>query len=90
MTAHDVEPEDRIAAALRTINYEMANVKAIASARVEAAEARGARLLQVVRLGVAARQAQRAYFFSRLREDLIASKAAEQAFDDAVQAVGGV
>lgn len=44
---------------------------------------REAALLEVVRLGVEMRQAQSAYFKNRTKENLIASKQAEAAFDKA-------
>jgi hypothetical protein len=47
------------------------------------------RLREVVRQGVAMRAAQRAYFKDRSRENLIASKEAEKAFDAAARAALG-
>lgn len=41
----------------------------------------------VVRLGVATRDAQRAYFKARTPNNLIASKQAEKVFDDAAAAL---
>jgi hypothetical protein len=43
-------------------------------------------LLSVVKLGVAMREAQRAYFKNRTQERLVASKQAEKAFDAAARA----
>ncbi|WP_445505044.1 hypothetical protein [Microvirga sp. G4-2] len=43
------------------------------------------RLEAAVRLGVAMRQAQAAYFKDRTRENLIASKVAEKEFDTAAR-----
>ena len=45
------------------------------------------RLREVVRQGVIMRAAQRAYFADRSRENLIASKEAEKAFDVAARTV---
>jgi hypothetical protein len=53
--------------------------------RAVAAEARIAELERALRLGVVARQAQSTYFRNRTRENLIASKQAEKAFDDAAR-----
>jgi hypothetical protein len=47
------------------------------------------RLREVVRQGVAMRAAQKAYFADRSRENLIASKEAEKAFDAAARAALG-
>ena len=47
------------------------------------------RLREVVRQGIAMRAAQKAYFADRSRENLIASKEAERAFDVAARAVLG-
>ena len=45
------------------------------------------RLEEALRLGLAMREAQARYFKERSRESLIASKAAERAFDDTAKAV---
>ncbi len=47
------------------------------------------RLREALRRGVAMRAAQRAYFADRSRENLIASKEAEKAFDAAARAALG-
>jgi hypothetical protein len=48
-----------------------------------------AKALLAVQLGERMRDAQRSYFRTRTREDLIASKEAERAFDLAVAALDG-
>jgi len=52
-------------------------------------EADNERLREVVRQGVTMRTAQRAYFADRSRENLIASKEAERAFDAAARTALG-
>ena len=57
--------------------------KAVAYVRADLVE----RLHAALRLGAAMRAAQRAYFAERSRDNLIASKQAEAAFDAATQAL---
>jgi hypothetical protein len=74
---HMVGPDGDAVAA---VFYDMRDGKGFADARLIAA---APDLLEAARLGRAMRQAQAAYFKDRSRENLIASKQAEAAFDRA-------
>lgn len=68
--------------------FMIADEDAILSTFKEAAD-EIERLRDAVRLGVEARQAQRAYFKDRTQSNLVASKQAEAAFDKAARAALG-
>ncbi len=86
-------------AALRAAGFEPVNAAELLAFRatkghaveraeeVETLHAIADRLARTLRLGVAAREAQRRYFKDRSRENLIASKLAESAFDKAAAAI---